>query len=109
MIAKGHRQSAVQSRQAAGNELNYFRSDIVIWQLDEIPPERVGDNLIKGALVHEAAVDQRLLDRLAVKLRLLQNVLGLRRMQHPLFDEKIGDLLRVHGGTMGEWSSGVME
>ena len=96
MIAHGNRQRAMQSRQAAGNEPQDFRSDVVIRQLDEIRPERVGNDLIKAALIHKAAIDQGLLDGFAIELRFLQNVLDLRRLQHLLFDEDIGDLLRVH-------------
>jgi hypothetical protein len=97
VITDGHRQGAVQSRQPAGNQSQHFRSDIVFRQFDEISPQRVGNHLIETALVHKAAVDESLLDRLPIEARLLQNVFGLRRLKHPLFDEDLGDLLGVHG------------
>ena len=62
----------------------------------EFRAERVGDELIEAVLIDEAVVDQRLRDALAVEVRLLQDVIDLRRLQHLLFDEKIGDLIVVH-------------
>ena len=47
-------------------------------------------------VIDEPAIDQRLLDALAVELRLLQHVLDLRGLKHSLLDENISDLLRVH-------------
>jgi len=52
-------------------------------------------------LIDESAVDKRLFDVLAVQLRFLQDVVGLRRLEKPLLDEKIEDLLRVHRFVLG--------
>ena len=99
---------AVQSCEAARNQPENFRRDVAIGKIDEIGPERVGDDLIKAALIHEPAIDESLLDVFAVELRLLQNIVGLRRLQDPLLDKKIDDLLRVHGFIWGAHAPRVL-
>ena len=55
-----------------------------------------GNDFIKSALIDKAAVNQRLFDTLAVYVCLLQEIVDLRRLEHTLLNEKIGDLLAVH-------------
>ena len=86
----------MQSRQSARNRFQYRRRNFRFAQIDKLGPERVGDRLVKSAGIDEAAVDHRLRDGFAVQLRLVQNVLGLRRLEHLLLDENLGDLFVVH-------------
>ena len=86
----------MKPREARRNQPQDFRRDFVFGKIDEIGPERVGDDLVKAALIDKPAVDQGLLDVFAVEVRLLQDVIRLRRLKHPLLDEEVGDLFRVH-------------
>jgi hypothetical protein len=52
--------------------------------------------LIKVGLVDKATIDHRLRDRLPVQLYFAHDVLCLRRLQYPLFDEKFGKLFMRH-------------
>ena len=86
----------MEPRETAWNQSENFRRDLALGKIDKIGPQRVSDDLIEAVLIHEPAVDKRLLDVLAVQLRLLQDVVSLRRLKKPLLDEEIDDLLRVH-------------
>jgi len=69
---------------------------LFIAKIDIFETERFGDRLIEAVFIDETAVDHRLHHGFAVQVRLVQNVLGLRRLQDVLLDEKLGDLFLVH-------------
>ena len=56
---------------ARRNQLQDFRRDFVFGEIDEVSSKRVGNDLIKAALVDKTAVDQGLFHTLAVYVRLL--------------------------------------
>ena len=67
----------MKPRQTRRNQLQDFRRDFVFGKIDEVSSKRVGNDLVKSALIDKAAVDQGLFDILAVQVRLVQDVIGL--------------------------------
>src|SRR4051812_9817696 len=99
----------MKPRETGWNEPQNFLCYLRLAEFDKLRPESVRDDLIELPVIDEPAVDERLLDGFAVELRFLQDVVRLRWLQHLLLNENVSYLLRVHGKTMEEWSSGVME
>src|SRR5690348_14883280 len=78
------------------NQSQDFGRDFSLRKIDHFGPESVGNDLIESTLVNEPAVNQRLLDCLAIHACLLQNVISLRRLEDLLFKKNINDLLAIH-------------
>src|SRR5207247_5062846 len=66
---------------------------------DKLGPDPLRNGAIKAGFIHEAAVDHRLHDGLAVLLRFGQDVVSLRFLQYVLIDKKIEDLLVIHSSS----------
>ena len=63
--------------EARRNQPQDFRCDFVFGKVNEIGPERVGDDLIKATLIDKPAIDQGPFDILAVQVCLLEDVIDL--------------------------------
>jgi hypothetical protein len=91
----------MESRQSGRNQTQDFWRYFVFGKVEEIGPERVGDNLVEFAPIDEPAIDQGLFDAFAVQARLLQDLVDLRSLEDALVDEEIRDLLAVHRLVLG--------
>ena len=95
-FAHVNRQRAVQPRQSARNETQNLRRDLAFAQIDEFRAQAVGNGFIKARLIDKAAVDHRLRNRFSVQFHFVQHVIGLRRLQYALLNEKFGELFFGH-------------
>jgi hypothetical protein len=95
----GHpnRKRAMETGQAAWNQLQDLGPDLSLAKIDILGSERVSDGLVKSVLVDKAAIHHGLGDGFSIQARFVENVLDLRGLQNMLLDEKFGDLFVVHG------------
>ena len=74
--------------------------NLALGKIDEFRPERVGDDSIESALIDEAAIDHRLCDRFSVqRCASCRDVVGLRRLQDVLLDERDRRLVVVRSSS----------
>src|SRR4029434_3038475 len=86
----------MQPRQTVRNQFQNRRRNLLVAKIDIFGAEGPGDCLIETVLIDKAAIDHRLDDGLAVPIRLIENVLTLRRLKNVLLNKKLGDLFLVH-------------
>jgi hypothetical protein len=95
--AHSNRKRAVQPRQPARNQAHNFRRYFPFAKIDLFRPEPISNGLVKAALIDKATIDHGLSNSFSVELRFVENVIGLRPLQHLLLDKKLSDLFVVHG------------